>query len=97
MVSNKSNNETNSTDLVFHSVLSLLEKGNWSGTMTQLGNILRKNLSRETRKVLPRSSSALRLTLNRVVSRIRNQGVSVKFVRSSDSTRTRLVKFVVNS
>ena len=74
-------------------VLAVLDKNRiWLGTMTELNKELVKNLGKKA--PLPRSPSALRVVLNRVVNRLRNRGVSIKFGRTSDHTRTRYVKFV---
>ena len=60
--------------------------------MTQL----RKQVSKLVgNTAVPGSPSAMRVTVNNILSRIRRAGVSVKFGRSSDSTRTRYVKFTV--
>jgi len=78
------------------SVISMLEKRStpWVGTMTDLnGIVVRKVGKTGVPSSWPRSPSALRVVLNRVVNRIRNAGVSVRFVRSSDHERNRLVVF----
>jgi len=99
MVSNsKTNVQVNSVeDVVFNGVMSVLSnvrKGSsWTGTMTDLNTALVSRLSRKDSKVLPGSPSALRVVLNRVVNRLRNRSVSVKFGRTTDNTRTRFVKF----
>lgn len=90
-------------DVVVNSVLEvllgygLMTKGartEWTGTMTDLRSELVKVVGRKNAATLPQSASALRVVLNRVVSRIRCRGVTVKFTRSTDSSRTRLVRFV---
>jgi|SRR5579885_2450889 len=78
------------------SVISMLEKRStpWVGTMTDLNGIVMKTVKKTgVPSSWPRSPSALRVVLNRVVNRIRNQGVSVRFVRSADHERNRLVVF----
>ena len=90
---NRSNNTVN--NVVFRGVASIMEKqnGTWVGTMTQLNNALNGVLDIEQKNVLPRSPSALRVVINRVVNRLRNRGFSVRFGRTSDHSRTRFVKF----
>jgi hypothetical protein len=61
----------------------------WVGTITELNNVLVKKFG--TVENWPRSASALRVSLNKVVNRIRNKGVSIRFMRSTDHNRTRLV------
>jgi hypothetical protein len=98
-VSNKmaSNSKTNTTkndvhDVVLKGIIRLIERNDyWTGTMTNLNSALARVLSRKQREVLPGSPGALRSVLNRVVNRIRNRSISVKFVRTNDHSRTRLV------
>jgi len=88
----------NSVDnIVYNGVVSVVrsvKKGSaWTGTMTDLNSALVSVLGRKSSNVLPGSPSALRVVLNRVVSRLRNNKVSVKFGRTTDHSRTRYVKF----
>jgi len=91
----------NVDDIVFRGVSSILEKqskGMWIGTMTELtkalNSLLRKRQrTMKQRTILPGSPSALRVVLNRVVNRLRNSGIGVRFVRTTDRVRTRLVRF----
>jgi hypothetical protein len=102
-VSNKMalNSKTNTTsvsvdDVVLNGILEVLSKSNskvWSGTMTELNSALVRVLGRKRSEVLPGSPGALRTVTNRVVNRLRNRKISVKFVRTTDHTRTRLVRF----
>lgn len=94
----KANVQVNSVEsVVFNGVMSVVSgvrKGrSWTGTMTDLQSALVSQLSRKESSVLPGSPSALRVVLNRVVNRLRNRSVSVKFGRTTDHTRTRYVKF----
>lgn len=77
------------------SVISVLEKRStpWVGTMTELNNTIVRTLGKKVPSSWPKSPSALRVALNRVVNRIRNAGVSVRFVRSTNHERNRLVVF----
>lgn len=97
MTSNSKVNVSNNVDeIVLSGVLSVLNNHNkkmWSGTMTQLNSALVKVLARKESKMLPGSPSALRVVMNRVVNKLRNRKVSVKFTRTTDHTRTRLVRF----
>lgn len=76
------------------SMMRSVKRGrNWTGTMTELNSNLVSVLGRRTSRLLPGSPSALRVVLNRVVNRLRNNGVGVKFGRTTDHTRTRFVRF----
>lgn len=78
---------------VLQGVLTVLDKGGtWIGTMTDLNTELVKRLGKKI--ILPQSPSALRIALNRVVSKLRRRGVSIKFGRTTDHTRTRYVRFI---
>jgi hypothetical protein len=90
---NKNVRENKVEDAILTGVLTILDKNRiWTGTMTALNKELVKNLGKKT--ALPRSPSALRIVLNRVVNRLRNRGVSIKFGRTTDHMRTRYVKFI---
>ena len=81
-------------DVVFSGVLSFLgRQGSWAGTMTDLSSGIVRTVGKKNSSVLPGSPSALRTVLNRVVNRLRNRKISVKFGRTTDHTRTRYVKF----
>lgn len=83
-------------DVVVNSVLEVLRKHDsrtWTGTMTQLSVAITKVAGKRQSSALPGSPSALRVVLNRVVNRLRNRKVSVKFARTTDHMRTRYVKF----
>jgi hypothetical protein len=91
------NSVTNNVEsVVFRGINSVVERqseGTWVGTMSELGSALNRVLSKKQRTLLPASPGALRLVINKVVNRIRNRGIGVRFVRTTDHTRTRLVKF----
>jgi molybdopterin biosynthesis enzyme MoaB len=94
MTSNKTVNGTvEVSDVLVSGVRSLLNRRStpWVGTMTDLETALTRVL-RANAEVLPGSPSALRVALDRVVYRLRGSGVSVRFSRSTDRTRTRLVR-----
>lgn len=65
----------------------------WVGTMTELNDAVVNALRGKIPSNWPGSPSALRVALNRVIRRVRAEGVSVRFTRSTDHTRTRLVEF----
>jgi len=89
-----SKKESTSDELIFNGISAFVStRRSWTGTMTGLSSALRVSMNRETRTFMPRSSSALRVVINRVVNRLRNRGISVKFSRATDRNRTRLVKF----
>lgn len=67
---------------------------NWQGTMTQLSKKISRTLSRSEKNYLPGSASALRKVIDRNLRRIRSRGISVKFARTPDRMRTRLVQVV---
>lgn len=85
--------KNNVDEIVFNGVTNLLNNNSWTGTMTDLKTCLNKRLNKEQRTLLPGSPGALRVVLNRVINRIRNKGISVKFARTNDHARTRYVKF----
>ena len=88
--------QINVDDVVLNGILEVLRRNNtrvWSGTMTALNSALIRVLGRRRSEILPGSPGALRTVTNRVVNRLRNRKVSVKFVRTTDHTRTRLVRF----
>lgn len=92
------NSKINLVDnLVLESILSHLEDAEshkWQGTMSELKLELSADLSRSKKNNLPGSPSALRVVINRIANRLRTRGVSVKFGRTNDRTRTRFVRFV---
>lgn len=92
---NTKNTVSTSVDnTVLTGVVSVLRNNKtWSGTMTDLNSALVKVLGKKSSQVLPGSPSALRVVLNRVVNKLRNKKISVKFARTPDHTRTRLVRF----
>jgi len=85
-------------DLVLQGIVNTLEDSDfsWSGTMTELSSELGRSFNRNKskRSVLPGSPSALRVVINRITNRLRSRGISVRFKRSPDHTRTRFVTFV---
>jgi hypothetical protein len=88
--------QNNVDDVVLNGIVTVLNKHNarvWSGTMTALNSALVRVLGRRRSEVLPGSPGALRIVTNRVVNRLRNRKISVRFVRTTDHARTRLVRF----
>lgn len=98
MTSNSKTNSRKSTsnEIVFRAVQTIVKANTtWTGTMTELQNsILKLKLNQEEKTLIPKSPSSLRLVLNNVINRLRNQGIGVRFGRTTDSMRTRFVKFV---
>ena|ERR1700743_2498848 len=90
------NSESNVHDTIFHGVKTMLKRRStpWVGTVSQLSQALQKRFGQT--KNWPGSASAFRVALNKVLARLRNAGVSIKFTRATDRTRTRLVKFSIN-
>ena len=88
------NQAINVDDMIVNGVMSMgSSKQIWSGTMTSLQRELSRVVG-NNKAMLPGSPAALRVALNRVINRLRNRKVSVKFVRANDRVRTRTVKFV---
>jgi len=86
----------NNNEIVLNGILSVMERQNgriWIGTMTTLTTALNKVLSKNERALLPGSPAALRVVINRVVNRLRNRGIGVRFTRTTDHVRTRHVRF----
>lgn len=81
--------------IIFRGVISMVEgrESNWKGTMSELASALNRVLSKKQRTQLPGSPSALRVVVNRVVNRLRNRGIGVRFGRTTDHARTRFVRF----
>lgn len=87
---------TDADDAILSGVLTVLDKNDaqiWSGTMTELRMALVRVLGKKRSTWLPGSPGALRVALNRVVNRLRSRKVSVRFIRTPDHARTRVVKF----
>jgi hypothetical protein len=83
-------------EIVLRGITSVMERQTetvWVGTMTSLMTALNRVLSKRQRTMTPNSPSALRMVINRVVNRLRNRGIGVRFGRSTDHTRTRYVRF----
>jgi hypothetical protein len=99
MVSNndsKTDRKDDVEEVVLRGIISVIERQAedvWVGTMTNLTTALNRVLSKRQRTVLPNSPSALKLVINRVVNRLRNRGIGVRFGRTTDHTRTRFVRF----
>jgi hypothetical protein len=88
--------QNNVDNVVLNGILAVIARNNtrvWSGTMTSLQSALVRVLGRRRSEVLPGSPGALRIVTNRVVNRLRNRRISVRFVRTTDHARTRLVRF----
>lgn len=81
---------------IFNGVRGMVKRRTtpWVGTMTDLNKYLQNRVNSMPGN-WPGSASAFRVTLNGVVNRLRNAGVSVHFSRSTNHTRTRLVEFSV--
>lgn len=92
-----SNSKSNTVDeIVLNGIISVVENSKsrtWAGTMTELNSVLVKVLNKKQSGMLPGSPSALRVVINRVVNRLRNRSVSVRFARTTDHGRTRYVRF----
>jgi hypothetical protein len=71
------------------------KSGPWTGTMTELNIALANTLRSSLPQNWPSSPSALRVALNRVIRRVRGEGISVRFTRTSDRSRTRLVQLSI--
>lgn len=79
-------------NLVVDGIINVSHKSpDWTGTMTDLSVELVKIIGRKNKNLLPGSASALRRVIDRNIGRIRNRKVSIKFTRTIDRNRTRLV------
>lgn len=86
------NTQSTVNETLFRGVIEMLKRqSSWEGTMTDLNRVLVKRVGKQVKSVWPGSPSALRVSFNRVVNRLRNAGVSVRFVRSEH----RLVKLIM--
>jgi hypothetical protein len=88
------NNEID--EVMIRGIVSMMETqsgSRWTGTMTNLTTAVNRVLSRRQRTLLPGSPGALRVVINRVVNRLRNRGIGVRFGRTTDHARTRYVRF----
>lgn len=84
----------NVDEIVVRGITAVVSVGDtWVGSMTDLSTALRRVSSKRQRTALPGSPAALRVVINRVVNRLRNRGVGVRFGRTTDHTRTRFVRF----
>lgn|SRR5271169_4245188 len=95
MASNSKTN-INVDEVILNGILTMLDKQaqhSWIGTMTELDVALERVLGRKHSNSLPGSPGALRVAVNRVINRLRSRRVSVKFSRTKDHARTRLVSF----
>lgn len=79
-------------------ILTLLDRkdGSWTGTMTQLSRAITSGIRRAVPLDWPTNPSILRRVVNTVAYSLRKEGVRVKFERSTDHMRTRLVSFEQN-
>jgi len=92
VLNSKTSKTVNVNDVVLTGVLSVVDThGEWTGTMTDLTHEIVRVLGKRVSTSLPRSPSALRVTLNRVVNRLRVRGVKVHFGREPGYMRTRFV------
>lgn len=90
------NREENTQETsIINGVLGMLQSTKtWQGTMTQLSSAIKKNLNAKEAKNITTSPSSLRMTINRIINRLRSRGISITFGRDLDRNRTRFVKLV---
>jgi hypothetical protein len=91
MTSNRQlNSSITTTNVLFRGITKLMQKRTTPlvGTMTDLQNTLEHRLANLPID-WPRSPSAFRVALNRIINRLRHAGISVRFDRS----KQRLVRF----
>lgn len=97
MASNSTSNNTRGTvsNALLSGVRTIVNRRStpWVGTMTELNAVLVSALRNKVPANWPGSPSALRVALNRVIRRVRGERISVRFTRSTDHSRTRLVEF----
>lgn len=83
----------NINDAIMNSVLDVVNSSQeWSGTMTDLGAKIKNRIPKDLRQEFPKSPRNLRVSLNKIVYRLRARGVSVKFNKQHG---TRLVTFKI--
>lgn len=95
---NKQNNGNDVIDVLVRGIKNIVRrrKTEWVGTMTQLGKTIQNRANKVPRN-WPASPSALRTVLNRAVRKLRREGVQVRFSRTTDHMRTRLVNLASSS
>lgn len=94
MTNNNANTTTETLNtLIVRGINKLVGRTEWTGTMTDLNKDLTRVLGSSYRSIRPGSPSALRVAVNRVVSKLRNTKTSVKFYRDNGHSRTRMVSF----
>jgi hypothetical protein len=88
----KQNNSNDVLNVLVRGIKSIVRRRrtDWVGTMTQLGETIQNRVSTVPQN-WPASPSALRTVLNRAVRKLRSEGVKVRFSRTTDHMRTRLV------
>ena len=72
-------------NVILNAVLDLVRNSDdevWFGTMTNLRASILGAVSKDDVVIIPKSASALRVVLNRVVNRLRVRKISVKFGRN---------------
>lgn len=91
----KDSKEINVAELVLTKIDAIIDDHGsfWIGTMTNLMVALNRVSSKRQRALLPGSPSALRMVTNKIINRLRNRGISVRFTRTPDHARNRLVRF----
>lgn len=83
----------NVNDEIMNSVLNLVNvEKEWTGTMTDLATKIKNKVAKDVRSEFPKTARNLRVSLNKIVYRLRSRGVSVKFNKSHG---TRLVTFSI--
>lgn len=70
------------------------DNNKWIGSMTELDRALRNVIRTKTPSNWPSSPSVMRKVLNNAVYSLRRSGVSIKFSRTTDHMRKRVVEFV---
>lgn len=88
--------EINVDEIVLGKICTVIRdqsESNWIGTMSRLMTALNKVSSKRQREILPGSPGALRVVINRIINRLRNRGIGVRFARTTDHARTRYVRF----
>lgn len=86
-------NIQNINDAIMNSVLDLVNsQQEWTGTMTDLAAKIKNKIPKDFKSEFPKTPQTLRVSVNKIVSRLRARGVSVKFNKSHG---TRLATFKI--
>ena len=73
-------------NIILNAVQNVVSKRGDKGidaTLTQVQKTIYTNISKEDRKILPKSPSSLRIVLNRIINRLKVRGIRLNFTRTN--------------